>query len=78
MFEGIDSFSPHERKTMEASTNENSQRDILQYESQIWAVADLMRGVGIKDSKFPDFMMPFFALVMLESRMLNSIKKKNA
>lgn len=59
---------------METLTNENSQRDILQYESQIWAVADLMRGVGIKDSKFPDFMMPFFALVMLESRMLNSIK----
>ncbi|MBQ0057490.1 MAG: N-6 DNA methylase [Bacteroidales bacterium] len=60
---------------METTTTENSQRDILQYESQIWAVADLMRGAGIKDSKFPDFMMPFFALVMLESRMLNVIKK---
>lgn len=60
---------------METSITENSQRDILQYESQIWAVADLMRGVGIKDSKFPDYMMPFFALVMLESRMLNVIKK---
>lgn len=62
---------------METTTTENSQRDILQYESQIWAVADLMRGVGIKDSKFPDYMMPFFALVMLESRMLNVIKKLN-
>jgi len=60
---------------METTTTENQQRDILQYESQIWAVADIMRGAGIKDSKFPDYMMPFFALVMLESRMLNVIKK---
>lgn len=59
---------------METTNNENTQRDILQYESQIWAVADLMRGAGIKDSKFPDYMMPFFALVMLEGRMLNVIQ----
>lgn len=47
----------------EANTN------VLQYESKIWATADLLRGCGIKESEWPSFMMPFFALVMLESRL---------
>jgi len=44
--------------------------NILQYESKIWATADLLRGSGIKESEWPSFMMPFFALVMIESRLL--------
>jgi len=44
--------------------------NILQYESKIWATADLLRGVGFKESTFPEFMMPFFALMMVESRLV--------
>ncbi|PTO79141.1 HsdM family class I SAM-dependent methyltransferase [Vibrio splendidus] len=43
--------------------------NILQYEPKIWATADLLRGSGIKESEWPSFMMPFFALVMIESRL---------
>ena len=49
--------------------------DILQYESKIWATADLLRGVGIKESDFPKYMMPFFALVMVESRLIRYAKE---
>lgn len=44
--------------------------NILQYESTIWATADLLRGCGIKESEWPSYMMPFFALMMVESRLL--------
>ena len=44
--------------------------DILQYEPKIWATADLLRGCGIKESEWPSFMMPFFALAMVESRLV--------
>lgn len=60
---------------------ENSQndpkllRDIMQYESDIWAIADLLIAAGIKQSKFPDYMMPFFALIMLEGRMRKAIEE---
>ena len=53
--------------------------DILQYESKIWATADLLRGCGIKESEWPSFMMPFFALAMIESRlmrMFGNLKEK--
>lgn len=46
------------------------QSNILQYESKIWATADLLRGCGIKESEWPSFMMPFFALIMIESRLV--------
>lgn len=49
-------------------------RDILHYESEIWSCADLLIASGIKQSKFPDYMMPFFALVMLEGRMRNQMR----
>jgi len=45
-------------------------KDIMQYESTIWATADSLMGAGIKQSDFPKFMMPFFALMMVESRLL--------
>lgn len=47
-----------------------NQNNILQYESKIWATAELLRGVGFKESTFPEFMMPFFALMMVESRLV--------
>ena len=43
--------------------------NILQYESTIWNTADLLRGCGIKESEWPSYMMPFFALSMIESRL---------
>jgi len=49
--------------------------DIMHYESEIWAVADDLRGASIKESDFPSYMMPFFALMMLEGRMRNAVKK---
>ena len=48
--------------------------NILKYESDIWRTADFLRGAGIKESDFPKFMMPFFALIMVESRMLREVK----
>ena len=44
--------------------------NILQYESKIWATANLLRGSGIKESEWPSYMMPFFALTMIESRLV--------
>jgi len=44
--------------------------NILQYESKVWNTADLLIGAGIKQSDFPKFMMPFFALIMVESRLI--------
>jgi type I restriction enzyme M protein len=49
--------------------------NILQYESKIWATADLLRGVGFKESTFPEFMMPFFAMMMVESRLIREADK---
>ena len=49
--------------------------DIMHYESKIWAIADLLRTSGIKQSQIPEYMMPFFALMMLEGRMLNAIEQ---
>lgn len=43
--------------------------NILQYVSTIWSTADLLIASGIKQSDFPKYMMPYFALIMLESRL---------
>lgn len=53
-------------------------KDILSYESDIWSCADLLISSGIKQSKFPDYMMPFFALIMLEGRMRNEMAEIEA
>lgn len=52
--------------------------NILQYESKICATADLLRGCGIKESEWPSFMMPFFSLVMVESRLVRMINDEKA
>jgi type I restriction enzyme M protein len=44
--------------------------NILQYEPKIWATADILRGCAIKESEWPALMMPFFALAMIESRLI--------
>lgn len=44
--------------------------NILKYESEVWRTADLLIGAGIKQSDFPKYMMPFFALLMVESRLI--------
>jgi type I restriction enzyme M protein len=44
--------------------------NILLYEPKIWETADLLRGSGIKESEWPSYMMPFFALAMIESRLV--------
>lgn len=49
--------------------------NILKYESDIWKTADLLIGAGIKQSDFPKFMMPFFALIMVESRLLREAER---
>ncbi|NES18356.1 MAG: N-6 DNA methylase [Symploca sp. SIO3E6] len=53
-------------------------QNILQYESTIWATADLLRGCGIKESEWPSYMMPFFALVMIESRLVRMFDELKA
>ena len=50
-------------------------QDIMQYESDIWAAADLLIAAGIKQSKFPEYMMPYFALMMLESRLRKEVQQ---
>ena len=50
-------------------------QDIMHYESEIWNIADLLIAASVKQSDFPAYMMPFFALVMLEGRMINAVRK---
>lgn len=49
--------------------------DIMHYESKIWSVADLLIGQSVKQSDFPNYMMPFFGLMMVEGRMRNYMKR---
>lgn len=51
------------------NTNEQQLPDIMSYESKIWAIADLLIASGIKQSDFPKYMMPYFALMMAEGRL---------
>jgi type I restriction enzyme M protein len=49
--------------------------NILKYESDVWRTADLLIGAGIKQSDFPKYMMPYFALLMVESRLIREAHK---
>lgn len=49
--------------------------NILKYEGDIWKTADLLIGCGIKQSEFPKYMMPFFAMIMVESRLIREASK---
>ncbi|UPS90873.1 class I SAM-dependent DNA methyltransferase [Bizionia sp. M204] len=50
-------------------------QNILQYESKVWSTADLLIASGIKQSDFPKYMMPYFAMIMLESRLIRHYKE---
>ena len=50
-------------------------QNILQYESEIWSSADSLRSAGLKQSDFPKYMMPFFALRLVESRLIRENKR---
>jgi type I restriction enzyme M protein len=51
-------------------------QDILSYEPQIWSTADTLRGsVTSKEHLYPGYMMPFFALMMVESRLIRAYDK---
>lgn len=41
---------------------------VSKYAGVIWSTADVLRGVGVKASEWPNHMMPFFALMLVESR----------
>lgn len=45
---------------------------LAEYAKLVWTTADTLRGAGFKESDWPKFMMPFFALVLVESRMLRA------
>ncbi len=47
----------------------NSKTNILDYKSDIWRSCDIVRG-HVKQSNLPNLMMPFFALIMVESRLV--------
>ncbi|MGK7391820.1 MAG: HsdM family class I SAM-dependent methyltransferase [Candidatus Cyclobacteriaceae bacterium M2_1C_046] len=49
--------------------------NILKYESDVWRTADLLIGAGIKQSDFPKYMMPYFALLMVESRLIRECQR---
>lgn len=49
--------------------------NILKYQSDIWKTADLLISAGIKQSDFPKYMMPYFALLMVESRLIREAKR---
>lgn len=46
------------------------------YEKLIWAIADILYAHGFKASEWPKYMMPFFALILVESRIIREINKK--
>jgi type I restriction enzyme M protein len=49
--------------------------NILKYELDVWRTADLLLGAGIKQSDFPKYMMPYFALLMVESRLIREANR---
>lgn len=50
-------------------------QNILQYVPKVWSTADLLIASGIKQSDFPKYMMPYFAMIMLESRLVRHYKE---
>lgn len=49
---------------------ENIGSALHEYEGQIWGTADTLYSSGFKASDWPKYMMPFFALMLVESRIL--------
>lgn len=58
---------------MSVVTIEQPKKDILSYASKIWSTADILRSnVTTKESLYPLYMMPFFSLVLIESRTIRA------
>ena len=55
----------------------NASDSILSYQSTIMASCDVVRG-HVKESDLPNLMMPFFALIMTESRLVRQYQLKKA
>lgn len=51
---------------------------LLAHAETIWRTADTLRAAGVKESEFPSYMMPFFALMLLESRLRRFKREKVA
>lgn len=45
---------------------------VQEYAKLVWSTADTLRGAGFKESDWPKFMMPFFALALVESRIVRA------
>lgn len=53
----------------------SNQDSILVYKEDVWNTADILRGVSITGSDFPKYMMPMFAILMIESRIVRKIRE---
>ena len=49
---------------------------VMQYKQAIFSSADTLRGAAIKNSEWPSYMMPFFGLALVESRLLRTRQEK--
>lgn len=49
---------------------------LQEYESKIWSTADTLYSNGFKASEWPKYMMPFFALMLVESRIVRVRNEK--
>lgn len=49
---------------------------LQEYEAQIWSTADTLYSTGFKASDWPKIMMPFFALMLVESRIVRAKNEK--
>ena len=61
-----------EQQATVAQTNTLATDIVARYGKRVWDTADVLRGVGAKASDWPAHMMPFFALMLLESRALRA------
>ena len=64
-----------EIEILEEGKNKRMNINILKYESEVWKTADLLIGAGIKQSDFPKYMKPFFALILVESRLIREAER---
>ena len=46
--------------------------NILKHEGLIWSIADTYRSVGILDGDVPKAMIPLFALMLVDSRIVRT------
>lgn len=57
-------------------SNQNIGAALQSNESKIWGTADILYAHSFKASEWPNLMMPFFALLLVESRIIRSINEK--